>query len=199
MKEPELLPIERVQRRHGGRRVVAPIPHELPDVRPVFLLDVGVVVLLVRAAAGELNLERLAVAVEMIVDELGAIVGVNAAQPEGQGLPDLLQGRLDAAFPAAEHGPRFDPRRVDIGHVQRMGELAVGPMAGMGHQVQLREARDRHIPVIGLQRDVVLEQGPGLRPPVAAGPEPSLDRAQATIDLARADRPQLLADGRRQP
>jgi hypothetical protein len=47
-----------------------------------------------------------------------------------------------------------------------MGELAVGPMARMGHRVELGEARPRHIPVVGLQRDVVLlRRVPGLVPP----------------------------------
>ena len=199
VEEPQLVPIERVQRHHGRRGVVPPVPHELADVRPVLLLDVGVVVLLVRPAARELDLLGLAVAVEMVVDELGAVVGVDPPEAEGQDLSDLLQGRLDAGFAATEDGPGLHPRRVDVGHVQRMGELAIGPVAGVGHQVELGEAGGGDVPVVGLQRDVVLEQGPGLGPAIAARRELPLDGRQASVDLARTDGAELLAHGGGEP
>ena len=80
-----------------------------------------------------------------------------------------------------------------------MGKLTVRAMAGMGHQVQLGEARDRHVPVIGLQRDVVLEQRPGLGPAIAACRELPLDGRQAPVDLARTDGAELLAHGGGEP
>ena len=43
-------------------------------MRPVFLLDVRVIVLLVRAPAGELDVLTRAIAAEMVIDELGAVV-----------------------------------------------------------------------------------------------------------------------------
>jgi len=118
---PQHVLIARIQGGHGRRRVVPPIPDELADVSPVLLLDVRVVIPLVRAPARELDLLTLAVPVEMVVDELRPVVRIDPAQPEGQDLPDLLQGRLDVAFAAPQHGPGLDPGRMDVGGVERVG------------------------------------------------------------------------------
>ena len=135
----------------------------------------------------------------MVVDELRPVVGVDAPQAEGQRLPDLLQGRLDAGFAAAEDRPGLDPRRVDVGDVERVRELAVARSAAWATRSSSVKPGDGHVPVIGLQRDVVLEQGPRLGAPVPPGRELPLGRRQAPIDLARADGPQLLAHRGRQP
>ncbi len=199
VEEPQLVLIQRVQGGHRGGRVIPPVAHELADVRPVLLLDVGVVILLVRAPARELDLLGLTVPIEMVVDELGAVVRVDPPEAEGEDLSNLLQGRLDAGFAATEDGAGFHPGRVDVGHVQRMGELAIGPVAGVGHQVELGEAGGGHVPVVGLQRDVVLEEGPGLGPAIAARRELPLGRREAPVDLARTDGAELLAHGGGQP
>ncbi len=51
-----------------------------------------IVVFFVRSSAGELDLARRAVAEEVVIDELPAIVGVQAAKREGHRGPHLLQG-----------------------------------------------------------------------------------------------------------
>src|SRR5215472_2018656 len=107
---------------------------------PVLLLDVGVVVLLVRAAAGELNLLRLAVVPQVLIDELRAVVGVDAAQAEGQRLPELLQGGLDRGLALAEDGGGLHPRGVDVGQVEGVHELAVAPATRVGDEVDLGKA-----------------------------------------------------------
>ncbi len=62
---------------------------------PVLLLDMGVVVLLVGPAPGEADLPRVAVAIEMMVDELAAVVGVDVQDLEGQNLAHLGEGLDD--------------------------------------------------------------------------------------------------------
>ena len=87
------------------------IAEQFADVGPVLLLDMGVVVFLVRAAARELDLPGLAVVPQVLIDEFRAGVRVDPAQPEGQRLPELLEGRLDGGLPFAEDGgclPTFD-------------------------------------------------------------------------------------------
>src|SRR3990172_9313190 len=74
LEEAELVAIEGVHGVEGLRRVVADVAQKLADVSPVLLLDVGVVVLLVGAAAGELDRVGLAVPIEVGVDELRAVV-----------------------------------------------------------------------------------------------------------------------------
>ena len=98
LQETEFLTVEIVDRREGGGGVVADVTEELADVGPVLLLDMGVVVFLVRPPAGELDGLGLAVVIQGGVDELGAVVGVDAAQAKGQ---RLAQGFEGAANPAA--------------------------------------------------------------------------------------------------
>ena len=38
-----------------------------------------------------------------------------------------------------EDRPRLHPRRVDVGHIERVGELPVGAIPAMRDQVELRE------------------------------------------------------------
>ncbi len=71
---------------------------------PVLLLDVGVVVLLVGAAACELDLAGLAVPVEVGVDELRAVIGVDAFEREGERETHLLERRLHAGLALAHDG-----------------------------------------------------------------------------------------------
>jgi hypothetical protein len=152
---------------------------------------VGVVVLLVRAAAGELDPVLVAVAVELGVDELGAVVRVDALQAERQGLADLVEGALHAALALAQDGARFGPGGLDVDDVQGVGELASGRGAAMGDEIELGEAGDGDIPVIGLQGNVVLEEGAGLGAAVAPGLEVALVRRQAPIDLPGTDPAEL--------
>jgi len=56
-------------------------------------LPVGIVVFLVRAAPGELDLPRRAVPGGVVIDEFRAVVGVEAAEHKGERLAPLLHGR----------------------------------------------------------------------------------------------------------
>src|SRR6202162_6391211 len=94
LEESQLAAVEGVDRGLRAWGVVAHVAEELADVGSVFLLDVGVVVFLVGPAAGELDLLGLAVVPEMLVDELRAVVGVDAPQGKGQGLAELREGPL---------------------------------------------------------------------------------------------------------
>ena len=58
----------------GTRRFVAVPADELADVGPVLLLDMGVVVLLLGPAPGEADLPIMAITVQIMVDELAAVV-----------------------------------------------------------------------------------------------------------------------------
>ena len=67
-------------------------------MRPILLLGVRVVVLLVGAPAGEGDLPPAAVLQQERVDEFRAVVRVEPAQREGQGRPELLEGRAHRAL-----------------------------------------------------------------------------------------------------
>ena len=91
--------------------------------------------------------------------------GFDPAEPEGERLPQLLQGRLHRVLPPAQDRSGLHPGRVDIGEVQGVGELSLARFPAMRHEVDRGEARDRDVPPVGPQRDVVLQQRPGLVPP----------------------------------
>ena len=55
LEEAEVLTVEAVHRGHRRGGVVADVAHQPAHVRPVLLLDVGVVVFFVRPAAGHLD------------------------------------------------------------------------------------------------------------------------------------------------
>ncbi len=129
--QPELVAVQIVDRGDGLGRIIAVPAQELADVSPVFLLDVGVVVLLVRPAAGELDGVDLAIVPQVMIDELAAIIGVHAAQGEGQRTPELLKGGTHEALALAEDGVGLDPAGVDIGEVEGLGELAGSGVAGV--------------------------------------------------------------------
>ena len=57
----------------------------------------------------------------------------------------------------------------------------------MGHQVDLGKAGGRDLPVLGPDRDVVLEEGAGLRAPVEAAAELPFPLAEVPIDRPGAD------------
>ena len=59
-----------------------------------------------------------------------------------------------------------------------MHEVALGAIAGVGHQVDLGEAGDLDIPAVGLQRNLVLEQHPRARAAVLPFAALTLEGAQ---------------------
>ena len=66
------------------------VADELPDMGPVLLLDVGPVVLVARARAGEGDFVRGAPGQEVGVDGLGPVVRVDAEDREREGGHDVL-------------------------------------------------------------------------------------------------------------
>jgi hypothetical protein len=84
---------------------------------------------------------------------------------------------------------------VDVGEIQRVDELAVAQAAAVGDEVDLGEARDDHVPAVGLEGDVVLEQGAGLGTAVQPLAELPAVGGEPAIHLARADAQHLSLHG----
>jgi len=193
--EPQLVSIEIVHRLGGFRRLIAVPADELADVGPVLLLDMGVVVLLVRPTPGEADLPRVAVAEEMMVDELAAVVGVDIEDLEGQDLAHLREGLDDPALALPQDGPGLDPGRSDVGQVERVGEEPLAAAAAVRDRVELQVASILNIPVFTLDGDLVAEQGPGPGPAVEAPPQLPLLALQGPVDRPRTDPQELALDG----
>jgi len=92
--EPKML-VELVEEGELLIVVVAVIADGLADDGVVFLFDIAAVVLAVGAAAGEGDLEILAEAQQLGIDELAAIIRVEAEQGEGQVVFNALEGLHD--------------------------------------------------------------------------------------------------------
>jgi hypothetical protein len=81
---------------------------------PIFLLDVCVVVFLIWSAAGELDLAPATVLEELGIDELGAVVGIEAAEGKGERGVQLGDGGADGALGLAQDGAGLDPAGMAI-------------------------------------------------------------------------------------
>ena len=58
--------------------VVALVAEDFAHMGPVFLFDMGVVVFFVRAPSGELDFLLITEGFEVVVDELRAVIGIDA-------------------------------------------------------------------------------------------------------------------------
>ena len=104
-----------------------------------------------------------AVPKELVVDELRAVVGIEAQQREGQRRPDLYE-RLEAP-PLGLVAERADlgPTGCHAGEIEGLAELAAGIPAVVGDEVDLAEPRGGVVPFgEGADRDLPTEQGSGL-------------------------------------
>lgn len=123
----------------------------------------------------------------MPVDEFRTVVGVDAQQAEGQARLDLRQGVPHRDLALAQQGVALRPAAVNIGQVQRVGEFPAGRVARMRHQINLGKPGHLHLPVIGLDRDLVFEQGARSGAAIETPPQPLLAGSQPAVDLTRTD------------
>ena len=189
--------VEGIEQRNQSGLLEAFVAEELTHGHPVLLLDVGVVVLAVGPRAGEAHRPGsfLEVAHEMVVEELAAVVAVEAEDRKGQAwfdVSDLLQHA--SAAPAPE-GAQASPAGVDVGEGDGPDVLPVDGAATVGHGVGLDEAGAGHIPMLGAQGDLLFEQGARLGRATAFRSKLGSHRAQEPVDGRGAHRQELLLDG----
>ena len=126
---------------------------------PVFLFDMGVILFVVGAAAGELDgfFSLGEVAVEVVVEEFGAVIAVEAEEGEGQGFFDIFDLGQDAGFSFTPGGPLFGPGGGDIDAVDGVGEHSGEGIPAVGDGVCFEEAGAGFIPLVGLDGDMLAE------------------------------------------
>src|SRR5215212_10477303 len=84
---------------------------------------------------------------QMVVDELAAIVGVDAQQRERQGRLNLYQGTEHMPGRLVPHAADLGPTSGDVGDGERGGEVAVVVPALVADQVDLDEPGPGLVPV----------------------------------------------------
>ena len=96
-------------------------------------------------------------------------------RPEWQDLAHLFEASDNPGLPLAEHGAGLGPGGVDVGDVEGMGELPLGAATGMRDEIDLGEAWGGDVPVVRLDRDLVLQESSGLGAAVDAAAKPPLE------------------------
>jgi len=140
------------------------IAQPLPDMGPVLLLDMRVVILLIWLGSSELNrmFPILEVSDQMPLEEFAAVVAIEAKDGEWQGgfdRDDLLQYR---AFSFSPDSPLFSPSCGDVGDIEAEDELSGHGLAAMSDRIGLKESRPCLIPLVGLNGDSVFKELAGL-------------------------------------
>lgn len=135
--------IEIVHERDNGWIVEPDVTEPLTDVGPVFLFDVSIIVTVIRARTGKLDRRVPAEEVfdEMMVDELAAVVAIEAEKREWDGVFDILDLEEDAFFAFAPDGALFGPAGGDIDEVGCIDEHTGERVAAMGNGVGFKESR----------------------------------------------------------
>lgn len=88
--------VQPLQDGEGGAGAVAIIADEAADEEAVALLDPGLIILAIGAAAGKANALAAAPGEQAGVEELAAVIAVPRAQGDGQALPQEVDAAGDA-------------------------------------------------------------------------------------------------------
>ena len=91
---------------------------------------------------------------EVIIEELGSVVAIEAEEGERERLFDLFDLFEDICFPFTPDGSLFSPAGGDIDAVDGVGEHAGEGFAAMGDGVGFEEAGTGFIPLVGFDGDL---------------------------------------------
>src|SRR4030042_3770945 len=117
------------------------ISKPLPDMGPVFLFHMSVIVLMIGSASGELHglISLVKVPHQMPIQELRAVIAVKPEQRERQGVFNILDLPEDICFAFAPDRSLFCPARGNIHGVYGVGKLAEERRPTMGDGIGLQE------------------------------------------------------------
>src|SRR5512136_3028100 len=106
----------------------------LPDMGPVFLFHMSVVVLMIGSASAKLHglLSLVKVPHQMPIQELRAVIAVKPKQRERQGVFDILDLPENLGFAFAPDRSLFGPAGGNIHGIYGIGELAEESLPAMG-------------------------------------------------------------------
>ena len=98
----------------------------------------------------------------------------------------------------AHHGLPLHTRRLDVHAIKRVEEFAGDRGARVRHQIHFQITRRADIPVLRLDRDLMLQQRARTRGAVEPPLDPALALRQPPINLPGTDPPALRLHCRRQ-
>ena len=89
-----------------------------------------------------------------MIEELGAIVAIEAEQGEGERFFDMFDLFQDVGFSFSPDGSLFGPAGGDIDAVNGIGEHAGEGFAAMGDGVGFEETGAGFVPLVGFDGDL---------------------------------------------
>ncbi len=124
---------------------------------PVFLFDVSVVIFVIGAATGELNgvFPFGKMSQEVIIEEFGSIIAIEAQQGEGERFFDSLDLFEDSCFSLSPDRSLFTPAGGDIDAVNGIGEHPGEGFTAMGDGVGFEETGAGFVPLVGFNGDLL--------------------------------------------
>ena len=139
------------------------ISKPLPDMGPVFLFYMGVIVLMIGSASGKVHgfVSLVKVFHQMPIQELPAVIAVKSEQRERQGVFDILNLLQDVGFAFAPDGSLFCPSGSNIYGINGIDELAEQSLPAMGDSIGFQESWFCFIPLVGFNRDLFSQEGAG--------------------------------------
>jgi hypothetical protein len=156
VEQEPLLGMELVEEHHDPWISKSFIAQPLSDMGPVLLLHMGVIVLVVGPASGELDgvFSVGKMTHEVVVEKLRAVIAIETQQGERKGLFNMVDLLEHPCLSFAPDGSLFRPSRGNIHAVNGIGEHASGGGAAVGHGIGLKESGPGLIPLGGVDRYV---------------------------------------------
>jgi hypothetical protein len=116
---------------------------------------------MVGSASGELDglFSLSKMSEEVVIEELGSVVTIEAKQGERQGCFNIFDLLQDVTFSFSPDGSLFGPAGGDIDAVDGIGEHAAEGLSAMGDGIGFEEAGVGLVPLVGLDGDVFSEKG----------------------------------------
>lgn len=124
----------------------------------------------------------------MVIEELASIVAIKAKQGERESLFDLFDLFEGVGFSFAPDGALFGPAGGNVNTVDGIGEHAGEGLTAMGDRVGFEKARFGFIPLVGFDRDLCSEEGPGFGSGPAMFSVVASGGAEEAIDGGGGDR-----------
>ena len=167
------------------------ITDHLADNRSIFLFDKTLVSFLIRPSSCEGNLFLFTIRHNFLIEELPAIIGIDAQDGERKERMRALDGCQNRLPTTVEEREAFSPACRDVGEGQGVEVASLRFSPTMGNQICFQKARLRFTPVLeGADGHLVFEEGSYLGGGYPAWAVFSLS-AEETIRRCYAHREQL--------